>query len=93
MADTAIRFTARGKVQGVFFRKHAVAKATEQSQRGWVRNAPDGSVEGEAAGSATGVASFQAWLSRGSPRARVDSLSVVAFDAALVGEPGFGVRA
>jgi len=88
----AFSFTVRGKVQGVFFRKHAVAEATRLSLRGYIRNAEDGSVVGEAAGAAAGVASFRLWLARGSPKSRVDSVSVVQLDAATVGEAGFEVK-
>jgi acylphosphatase len=90
--DAAYSFVVRGRVQGVFFRKHAVQEATKLSLRGWIQNAPNGDVVGEAAGSAAGVAAFKAWLTRGSPKARVDSVTASALDAMLVSEAGFVVR-
>jgi acylphosphatase len=90
----AFSFTVRGKVQGVFFRKHAVAEATKLELRGWIQNAPDGTVVGAAAGAPQPLASFKAWLSRGSPKARVDSVTMRAADAAVVGSgASFEVRA
>ena len=43
----ATRFEVSGLVQGVFFRKHAKAKADELGLTGWCRNTPRGTVEGE----------------------------------------------
>lgn len=39
-----------GFVQGVMYRKSTLAQAHELGLRGWVRNEPDGTVSGEAAG-------------------------------------------
>jgi acylphosphatase len=46
----AIRFQVYGRVQGVGFRAFARREAQSLGLRGWVRNRPDGSVEGVAAG-------------------------------------------
>lgn len=55
-----IKFEVTGQVQGnhlakvgrltvgVFFRVHAVKKATSLGVTGWIRNSPHGHVEGEA---------------------------------------------
>lgn len=47
-----------GKVQGVGFRRFAQRCAIECSVGGWVKNLSDGSVEIEAVGSPTQIASF-----------------------------------
>lgn len=39
-----------GSVQGVMFRKSTLQQAHDLDLRGWVRNEPDGTVSGEAAG-------------------------------------------
>lgn len=39
-----------GNVQGVMFRQSTVQQANTLGLRGWVKNEPDGSVSGEAAG-------------------------------------------
>lgn len=44
----AFTFEIKGKVQGVFFRKHTKAKADELGVCGWVRNTKRGTVEGAA---------------------------------------------
>ena len=62
-----------GKVQRVFMRKHTVLAATDFGVSGYVFNTEDGSVKGEACGTASAVQNFQLWLkTRGSPRARID---------------------
>lgn len=42
------RMVVRGRVQGVWYRKHTREKALELGLRGWVMNQPDGSVLVEA---------------------------------------------
>lgn len=67
-----LAFTVTGRVQGVFFRKHTTAKATELGLGGWVMNAKDGSVVGEIQGHAAPVESMRAWLrTTGSPRCSI----------------------
>ena len=44
------RMVVRGRVQGVWYRKHTREKALELGLRGWVMNQPDGSVLVEAEG-------------------------------------------
>ncbi|HEX6560148.1 MAG TPA: acylphosphatase [Longimicrobiales bacterium] len=65
----ALRVT--GRVQGVGFRWFVLTEAVRLGLRGWVRNAPDGSVELEAAGSAQAVAELRRRVERGPPAARV----------------------
>lgn len=67
-------FVIRGKVQGVFFRKYSQQKAVELSIFGFVENAEDGSVVGEAEGRLDKMVDFKQWLSsKGSPKSKIDS--------------------
>ncbi len=61
-----------GLVQGVFFRAHTSDKARELGLVGWVRNAPDGSVECVAEGEREALEKFLAWCGTGSPSSRVE---------------------
>lgn len=75
MSEQAVyRFRVRGRVQGVAFRAHTQSKAREIGVRGWVANAADGSVVGEAAGTPEALEAFHAALASGPPAARVDQL-------------------
>ena len=77
MAETRrVRFRVAGRVQGVGFRAAAVAAAQRLGVTGFVRNAPDGAVEGEAEGGTEQVAAFADWLRAGPRWARVDTLDV-----------------
>ena len=71
-----LRARVTGRVQGVGFRWSAIHEARRLGLRGRVRNAADGSVEVEAAGSAGALAEFLAWLSRGPPGAWVTGVEV-----------------
>ena len=66
----------RGKVQGVFFRKHAQQKALELGLTGWVRNEPDGTVALEIEGEIHALIAMQSWLKMGPPMAQVEGLEV-----------------
>jgi acylphosphatase len=61
-----------GRVQGVGFRYGAHARAVELGLRGWVRNLPDGRVEGEFEGDHAALADMLSWCERGPRFARVD---------------------
>jgi acylphosphatase len=50
---TRLRFVVKGRVQGVGFRWFVVEKAHALGLTGWVKNRPDGAVEGEAQGEGT----------------------------------------
>ena len=71
-----LTFEVHGKVQGVFFRKFTVRKATELYLRGWVMNAPEKTkVVGEAQGPRPAIDAFKHWLRHeGSPKSRVERL-------------------
>ena len=61
-----------GKVQGVYYRDSAVARAHELGVAGWVRNRVDGTVEAWVEGEPLAVAEFVEWAHQGPQAARVD---------------------
>lgn len=67
---TARRLTARGRVQGVFYRDWTVETAAALGLAGWVRNLPDGTVEGPQAA----VDRMIAAMHDGPPRAAPDTV-------------------
>jgi acylphosphatase len=69
-----VRIVVRGRVQGVGFRYATVSEARRLGLTGWTRNAPDGSVEIVAEGSADAVRALVAWCRQGPPGARVSSV-------------------
>lgn len=66
-----LHLTIRGKVQGVGFRAHVLEAAAVHGVHGWVRNAPNGSVEIAAQGR---VEPFLDDVRRGPRWARVDAV-------------------
>ncbi len=81
-----------GKVQGVFYRDSTRKAAEECEVAGWVRNLPDGRVEGVFEGERAAVEALVAWCGRGPPLARVERVDVL-WDEADEGLSGFRVRA
>lgn len=75
-ASAAFYAVVSGRVQGVGFRWSASDAARRLGVVGWVRNAADGSVEVHAEGDPDALERFRAWLKKGPPAARVDSVSV-----------------
>ncbi len=71
-------FTIRvtGKVQGVFFRKHTIRFAEQNSITGIVRNEPDGSVLIEAEGDEQDLVKLVVWCHTGPKRAVVENVLV-----------------
>ncbi|MDA8256397.1 MAG: acylphosphatase [Betaproteobacteria bacterium] len=61
-----------GRVQGVWFRESMRSEAERLGVTGWVRNAPDGSVEAVVQGPDAAVDALVAWAHTGPPQARVD---------------------
>lgn len=61
-----------GRVQGVWFRESMRSEAERLGVTGWVRNAPDGSVEAVVQGPDAAVDALVAWAHGGPPQARVD---------------------
>lgn len=74
MARESYRFVVSGRVQGVYFRQSTADRATALGLDGWVRNRPDGRVEGVAAGAPEALAQLRTWLDRGPPAARVEAV-------------------
>ena len=65
-----------GRVQGVFFRQWAVNQARSLGVSGWVRNAPDGTVEAHVCGDEAAVAKMIAAMHQGPSQARVEDVIV-----------------
>lgn len=70
----ARRLLVTGRVQGVGFRWFVLEAASAEGITGWVRNAPDGSVEIVAEGDAEAMERFERAVRRGPGRARVDDV-------------------
>jgi acylphosphatase len=87
---TRVHVRIRGWVQGVGFRFEARARAESLGVSGWIRNAPDGTVEAVFEGEEERVRSMVDWCRRGPSSARVDD--VEAEPEEPTGETGFGVR-
>jgi acylphosphatase len=80
----------RGRVQGVFFRAEARARAESLGLAGWIRNAEDGCVEAVFEGDEERVSSMVDWCRRGPSGARVEGVEVEPDEP--TGETGFSVR-
>ena len=90
-SDTvARRVRVHGRVQGVFFRDSAQREASSRGVAGWVRNAPDGTVEAWFEGPADAVEALVSWAGRGPSRADVSRVDVDEVDPS--GLSGFDVR-
>ena len=68
-----LSFRVLGRVQGVGYRWFVKEAAARHSVAGWVRNAPDGSVEGEAQGAIPALDGFLKELKTGHPWAAVEN--------------------
>jgi acylphosphatase len=90
MSRVRVHVQARGRVQGVFFRGEASARAESLGIAGWIRNAEDGSVEAVFEGERDRVESMVDWCRRGPAGARVEELDVEPKEPD--GENGFRVR-
>ena len=88
--STRAHVVARGRVQGVFFRAEARARARSLGVTGWVSNRPDGAVEAVFEGPEEHVASMVRWCEQGPAGARVDA-AVVTWEQPT-GDEGFEVR-
>ena len=74
MSHVARHVTITGRVQGVFFRAWTAEQARALGVNGWVRNAPDGSVEAHLQGDRWAVQRLIELLHRGPPSAVVDEV-------------------
>ena len=90
MAKIGRQVRVTGRVQGVFFRAWTQQQANELGVTGWVRNAPDGSVEAHLSGEEPAVERLIERLHDGPPSALVSGAEVTEVPA----EPGerFEVR-
>jgi acylphosphatase len=79
-----------GTVQGVYYRANTRDAAREYGVDGWVRNLEDGRVEAVFEGPDGDVESMIEWCHEGSPRARVEDVTVEYEDPE--GLSGFEVR-
>ena len=70
----AVTATITGRVQGVGYRYSVLQMAEGFGLQGWVRNAPDGTVEVWAQGNAAVLQEFITFLGRGPRSARVESV-------------------
>jgi acylphosphatase len=79
-----------GRVQGVFYRGTAAARARELRITGYARNLADGRVEVLACGEEGAVQSFVEWLWIGSSASRVTAVQVL--EAEATDQPPEGFR-
>jgi acylphosphatase len=84
------RVVVHGRVQGVFFRDTTRRIALEAGVAGWVRNAPDGTVEAVLEGDANAVERVAAFCRRGPAGAVVEDVEVT--DEEPEGLRGFQIR-
>jgi acylphosphatase len=81
------RVVVHGRVQGVFFRDSCRREARRAGVHGWVRNAPDGTVEALFEGPEEDVERMVEWVRHGPTYARVERVDVV--EEQPSGHPGF----
>jgi len=75
-AAQRLKFVVIGRVQGVGFRYFVCSNAHSLGLVGWVRNLPDGKVEGEIQGTASALAMMRESLRVGPSWARVEDLVI-----------------
>ena len=81
MSLIAKHILVKGKVQGVFFRKHTRQVATDLKINGWVKNTDDGNVEIFAQADEDAIKDFIAWCKQGPPKADVENVEVKDIEA------------
>jgi acylphosphatase len=75
MQQQTLSIQITGKVQGVWFRKHAAEKAQQLGITGYVTNRADGSVQIIATGTSQQLHALTEWCKKGPPLARVTAVS------------------
>ena len=90
MSHIARHVRVTGLVQGVFFRAWMAEEARALGVTGWVRNAPDGSVEAHLEGEKWSIQQLVDHLHRGPPSAQV--AQVIVEEATAEGADRFEVR-
>jgi len=80
-----------GRVQGVWYRGSAQARALDLGIEGSARNLPDGRVELYARGSPEQVDAFLAWCREGPAGARVEEVEIAELDPATEEQAGFRI--
>lgn len=91
LKPSQISFKVHGRVQGVSFRYYTRKKAISYNLTGWVRNAAQGNVEGEAQGEEDGIQKLVKDLGTGPTHAHVERLEKEVIEV-KEGEEGFVVR-
>lgn len=71
MAAICLHCIVKGRVQGVFYRRHTAMQAEKLGVTGWVRNVPNGDVEVLICGVPEAVESLREWLWEGPEIAQV----------------------
>ena len=89
-ATIARRFSIRGRVQGVNYRRFAATEAAALDINGYAKNLDDGSVEVLAEGASPNLELLAQKLSKGPPAARVDKIT--SEEIAFTGHKGFAIR-
>lgn len=85
-----LNIRVEGLVQGVFFRKSTVARATSLGLHGFVMNVADGSVYIEAEGSSESLNALLEWCHNGPDGSKVDRVQHE--EATLIGMNGFIIK-
>jgi acylphosphatase len=76
MPNVRVHIWVTGRVQGVYFRYAVEEEARDRGITGWVRNLPDGRVEGVFEGDETGVQEILTYCHKGPQYARIDHVEV-----------------
>jgi acylphosphatase len=71
-----VRVWIAGRVQGVWYRSNARAKAIELGLKGWVKNLWDGRVEAVFEGETQAIKEIIEWCKKGPPLAKVRQIEV-----------------
>ncbi|KAJ9665183.1 hypothetical protein H2201_004657 [Coniosporium apollinis] len=88
MSSKRISFKVEGEVQGVNFRSFTVKQANNVGVTGYVKNASDGSVQGEAQGNESSLKKFVEHLNKGPSAADVNKVETSEIEPKQ-GESGF----